>query len=207
MNQPGDAGIDDDIEAVTRRDLVIKLIEGVLRDLGNVKNLPNSSRVRRCCRTAVPRCAAHAQRTRAAVSWSRPTIPVTTGSSSDLGLKIGLGMAADRLKLFYAASDNPMALHFPASTSCSEALQVSSSCALFVVYCLAVCVARILFVSGGEGEGRVDNMQVDTVERQPPEACFERRPGAVGTILIVPQFGGDENLFPPNTKASKPTVI
>jgi hypothetical protein len=42
----------------------------------------------------------------------------------------------------------------------------------------------------------VQEIEIDVIEPQPGEAGVERAPGAVETLVVVPQLGGDEDLGP-----------
>ena len=60
---------------------------------------------------------------------------------------------------------------------------------------VAVFVARVLVVAGLEGEGRVDEVEVEVGELKAGEAGFEGGFDAVGTVIGVPEFCGDEDVL------------
>jgi hypothetical protein len=60
---------------------------------------------------------------------------------------------------------------------------------------VAVFVARVLVVAGLEGEGRVDEIEVEVGELKASEAGFEGGFDAVGTVIGVPKFCGDEDVL------------
>ncbi len=63
-----------------------------------------------------------------------------------------------------------------------------------VVDDVAVFVARVLVIAGLEGEGRVDEVEVEVGELKAGEAGFEGGFDAVGTMIGVPEFCGDEDV-------------
>ena len=71
---------------------------------------------------------------------------------------------------------------------------VEESC-VAVVDWVAVFVARIVVVAGLEGVGSVDEVEVEIGEAESLEAGFEGGFDAVGAVVGVPDFCGDENVF------------
>jgi len=57
---------------------------------------------------------------------------------------------------------------------------------------LTVLVPRVLLVAGLEGKGSMDEIAIDGVELQPPEARIEGRLDPLWTMIGVPQLGGNE---------------
>ena len=57
-----------------------------------------------------------------------------------------------------------MALHLPSSTRLSSALHVSSKRHPLVINHIAVCIPWVLLVTGLEGKGGVDEIEIDEVE-------------------------------------------
>ena len=63
-----------------------------------------------------------------------------------------------------------------------------------VVDDVAVGVSGILFVAGLEGEGGVDEVEIDVVELESFEAGFEGGFHALGAVVGVPEFCDDEEV-------------
>ena len=63
-----------------------------------------------------------------------------------------------------------------------------------VVDDVAVFVARVVVVAGLEGVGRVDKVEVEVGELEAGEASFEGGFDAVGAVVGVPEFCGDEDV-------------
>ena len=59
-------------------------------------------------------------------------------------------------------------------------------------------VPRVLLVAGLESEGRVDEIAIDIVDLQPLAARVEGGLDPLGTMVGVPELGGDEDVLPPN---------
>ncbi len=66
-----------------------------------------------------------------------------------------------------------------------------------VVEDLALGVAGVLVVAGLEGEGGVDNVAVGVVDLEPAAAAVEGGFDAFGTVIRIPEFGGDEDILAP----------
>ena len=64
-----------------------------------------------------------------------------------------------------------------------------------VVGDVTACVARIGVVAGSERVGRVDDVAVDVVDLKPSSAPVEGRPYPRGTVVGVPDLGGDEQVL------------
>src|SRR5579862_6823363 len=64
-----------------------------------------------------------------------------------------------------------------------------------VVNHISVFIAGILLVSGLKGEGSVNEIEIEIGEAEPFEAGLEGRFDALGAVIGIPQFGGDENIF------------
>ena len=64
-----------------------------------------------------------------------------------------------------------------------------------VVDYVTVFVARVVVVAGLEGVGRVDEIEVEVVEAEAGETGVEGGFDAVGAVIGVPEFGGDEDIF------------
>src|ERR1700754_1812971 len=63
---------------------------------------------------------------------------------------------------------------------------------------LSVLVPWIQFVAGLEGVGRMNQIAVQIVQLKSAQSCFERRPYALGAVVVVPQLRGDEQLVATN---------
>lgn len=61
-----------------------------------------------------------------------------------------------------------------------------------VVGDVTACVARIGVVAGSERVWRVDDVAVDVVDLKPSSAPVEGRPYPRGTVVGVPDLGGDD---------------
>ncbi len=66
-----------------------------------------------------------------------------------------------------------------------------------VVYHLAVGVTWILLVAGFEGKGRVYEVQINIVQAEPRAAGLEGRLDVLRPVVVVPELGCDEEIFPP----------
>jgi len=58
-----------------------------------------------------------------------------------------------------------------------------------------MCVAGILVFAGPEREWRVDQIEIDGVESEPVQAGLQRRLHPFGSMVVVPQLGGDEQVL------------
>ena len=66
----------------------------------------------------------------------------------------------------------------------------------FVVNHVAVGIARVLVIAGLEGEGGVDEIEIEEVELEFLEAGLEGGLDAFGAMVGVPELGDDEDVLP-----------
>src|SRR4051794_24319037 len=61
---------------------------------------------------------------------------------------------------------------------------------------MTVRTPRVLLVSGLEGKGGVDEIEIDVVELEFLEAGLEGGFDAFGTMIVIPELRGDKHFLP-----------
>ena len=92
-------------------------------------------------------------------------------------------------------SETPIALHETILDQAFHGVPGVGQGDPLVVNRLAARIPRVLIVSGLEGKGRMDQVEIDVIQPEPFAAGLEGPGNSIGPVVRVPEFRRDEHLL------------